>query len=73
MDENNVPAAVKIIDLSTDYREKRTDLRFVYGLPELNASEIEKLACCQSRLFATCIQLGLLPLAASGMLSTTFM
>ena len=42
MDENNVPAAVKIIDLSTDYREKRTDHDFVYGLPELNASEIRK-------------------------------
>ena len=70
MDENNVPAAVKIIDLSTDYREKRTDHDFVYGLPELNASEIRKAQhVANPGCFATCIQLGLLPLAASGMLT----
>ena len=70
MDENNVPAAVKIIDLSTDYREKRTDHDFVYGLPELNASEIRKAQhVANPGCFATCIQLGLLPLAASGLLT----
>lgn len=70
MDENNVPAAVKIIDLSTDYREKRTDHDFVYGLPELNASEIRKAQhVANPGCFATCIQLGLLPLAAAGMLT----
>ena len=40
MDENNVPSSIKIIDLSTDYREKREDHDFVYGLPELNREEI---------------------------------
>ncbi|MEA4852181.1 MAG: N-acetyl-gamma-glutamyl-phosphate reductase, partial [Paludibacter sp.] len=70
MDENNVPAAVKIIDLSTDYREKRTDHDFVYGLPELNASEIRKAQhVANPGCFATCIQLGLLPLAAAGILT----
>lgn len=70
MDENNVPAAVKIIDLSTDYREKRADHDFVYGLPELNASEIRKAQhVANPGCFATCIQLGLLPLAAAGILT----
>ena len=70
MDENKVTAAVKIIDLSTDYREKRTDHDFVYGLPELNASEIRKAQhVANPGCFATCIQLGLLPLAAAGILT----
>jgi N-acetyl-gamma-glutamyl-phosphate reductase len=70
MDENNVPAHIKIIDLSTDYREKRADHDFVYGLPELNASEIRKAQhVANPGCFATCIQLGLLPLAAAGMLT----
>lgn len=70
MDENNVPAHMKIIDLSTDYREKRADHDFVYGLPELNASEIRKAQhVANPGCFATCIQLGLLPLAASRMLT----
>jgi len=70
MDENNVPAAVKIIDLSTDYREKRTDHDFVYGLPELNREAIRKAQhVANPGCFATCIQLGLLPLAAAGILA----
>jgi len=70
MDENNVPASIKIIDLSTDYREKRADHDFVYGLPELNreairiATHIANPGC-----FATAIQLALLPLAAAGLLT----
>jgi len=44
MDENNIPSDLKIIDLSTDYREKRADHDFVYGLPELNRSSIKE-AC----------------------------
>ena len=70
MDENNVPAAVKIIDLSTDYREKRTDHDFVYGLPELNREAIRKAQhVANPGCFATYIQLGLLPLAAAGILT----
>lgn len=69
MDENDVPASLKIIDLSTDYRQTRDDHDFVYGLPEMNREEI----CNASHIanpgcFATAIQLALLPLAAAGLL-----
>ena len=70
MESHNVPEDLKIIDLSMDYRIKSDDHDFVYGLPELNRRTI-----CKSKhvanpgCFATCIQLGLLPLAAHGLLS----
>ncbi len=55
----------KIIDLSSDFRLKG-DHDFVYGLPELNrASVAEADHIANPGCFATCIQLGLLPLAAS--------
>lgn len=69
MEENEIPDGVKIIDLSTDYREARADHDFVYGLPELNhdaigtAHRIANPGC-----FATAIQLAILPLAAGGLL-----
>ena len=70
MDDNNVPANLKIIDLSTDYREKRTDHDFVYGLPELNRDAICKAQrIANPGCFATAIQLALLPLAAAGLLT----
>ena len=70
MDENNVPANLKIIDLSTDYREKRTDHDFVYGLPELNRDAIRNAQhIANPGCFATAIQLALLPLAAAGLLT----
>lgn len=70
MDENPAASKLKIIDLSTDYREKRTDHDFVYGLPEMNRSEIEKAQhIANPGCFATCIQLALLPLAAAGLLT----
>jgi N-acetyl-gamma-glutamyl-phosphate reductase len=70
MDENNVPAAIKIIDLSTDYREKRADHDFVYGLPELNKTAITAATrIANPGCFATAIQLALLPLAAQGLLT----
>jgi N-acetyl-gamma-glutamyl-phosphate reductase len=59
-----IPEDLKIIDLSMDYRLMAPDHDFVYGLPELNRREI-----CSAKhvanpgCFATCIQLGLLPLA----------
>ncbi len=70
MESHTVPEKVKIIDLSTDYRHKAEDNPFTYGLPELN-----RRAICQSQYianpgcFATCIQLGLLPLAQHLMLN----
>lgn len=70
MDENNVPANLKIIDLSTDYREKRADHDFVYGLPELNRDAIRNAQhIANPGCFATCIQVALLPLAAAGLLT----
>jgi N-acetyl-gamma-glutamyl-phosphate reductase len=69
LDENEVPARVKIIDLSTDYREARADHDFVYGLPELNKASISNaFHVANPGCFATCIQLALLPLAANNLL-----
>lgn len=64
-----LPAEVKVIDLSHDFRLKRAGNDFVYGLPELNRKEIvtaTKIA--NPGCFATGIQLALLPLAAAGLL-----
>jgi N-acetyl-gamma-glutamyl-phosphate reductase len=63
IEEHDVPFSVKIIDLSTDFREKRADHDFVYGLPELNRNEILSARhIANPGCFATAIQLGLLPL-----------
>lgn len=53
-----------VIDLSADFRLNREGNDFIYGLTELNKAKIKaskKIANCGC--FATCIQLGLLPLA----------
>lgn len=69
LNENDVPSMVKIIDLSTDFRDESEG--FVYGLPELNKERIKtanKLA--NPGCFATTIQLALLPLANVGLLNS---
>ncbi len=69
IENNELPAGLKIIDLSHDFRLKRPGNDFIYGLPELNREEIkvsEKIA--NPGCFATGIQLALLPLAAHGLL-----
>ena len=67
--EYSIPANVKIIDLAQDFRIKGNH-DYVYGLPEIHREEIAK---CQHLAnpgcFATCIQLGLLPLAQAGLLT----
>lgn len=73
LEANPVSEHVKIIDLSQDYRLKaNTDYqhdKFVYGLPELNRDEIRGAQyIANPGCFATTIQLGLLPLAAEGLL-----
>ncbi|MDS1032222.1 N-acetyl-gamma-glutamyl-phosphate reductase [Porphyromonadaceae sp. NP-X] len=69
LEEHDVLASVKIIDLSTDFREKRANHDFVYGLPELNRKEIVSARhIANPGCFATAIQLGLLPLAKNGLL-----
>lgn len=70
---NNVPQGVKLIDLSHDFRltanSVQDDRRFVYGLPELNKADIQQADnIANPGCFATAIQLGLLPLAAAGIL-----
>lgn len=67
--ENAVPSSVKIIDLSTDYRDESND--FVYGLPELNRERIKSAnKIANPGCFATSIQLALLPLAANNLLNS---
>ena len=67
--EHDIPANVKIIDMAQDFRIKGNH-DYVYGLPEIHKEEIAK---CQHLAnpgcFATCIQLGLLPLAKAGLLT----
>jgi len=64
MEAHDFPKSLKIIDLSSDFRIKSTDHEFVYGLPELNWEEIKDAnRVANPGCFATCIQLGLLPLA----------
>ncbi|HLP04811.1 MAG TPA: N-acetyl-gamma-glutamyl-phosphate reductase [Paludibacter sp.] len=70
MDNNEVPANIKIVDLSTDYRAKSPNHDFVYGLPELNREEIRKAnRIANPGCFATAIQLAIFPLASAGLLT----
>ncbi len=67
LEANNVPERVKIIDLSQDFRDESNG--FVYGLPEVNRERIKKAnKLANPGCFATAIQLGILPLAANGLL-----
>ena len=67
--DNPVPEAVKIIDLSNDFRLKADAGEFVYGAPELNREKILSARCVANPgCFATSINLALLPLAAAGLL-----
>ena len=74
IESHNIPEDLKIIDLSMDYRIASPDHDFIYGLPELN-----RRATCTAKhvanpgCFATCIQLGLLPLAKHLMLNDDIM
>ncbi|MBR6659498.1 MAG: N-acetyl-gamma-glutamyl-phosphate reductase [Paludibacteraceae bacterium] len=67
LEANNVPERVKIIDLSQDFRDESNG--FVYGLPEVNRERIKKAnKLANPGCFATAIQLGILPLAAKGLI-----
>lgn len=74
IESHTIPSALKIIDLSMDYRMASDEHDFLYGLPELN-----RRAICHSNhvanpgCFATCIELGLLPLAKHLMLNDDVM
>src|SRR6201996_8247515 len=74
LDANPIPDHIKIIDLSQDFRLKQNAKHkgksFVYGLPELNREAIKQANnIANPGCFATCLQLGLLPLAANGTLN----
>ncbi|GAB2980734.1 N-acetyl-gamma-glutamyl-phosphate reductase [Mucilaginibacter puniceus] len=74
LEANAIPDAVKIIDLSQDFRlSQNSTLKsksFVYGLPELNRESIKSAQnIANPGCFATTIQLALLPLTAKGLLN----
>jgi N-acetyl-gamma-glutamyl-phosphate reductase len=73
MESHDIPAGVKIIDLSQDFRLAATssigERKFVYGLPEVNYDAIKSASnIANPGCFATCIELGLLPLAKEHLL-----
>lgn len=82
LEANAFPQSMKVIDLSQDFRLKDKSTlndgstteplrNFVYGLPELNRDAIKTAHnIANPGCFATCLQLGLLPLAAAGQLNS---
>ena len=75
--ENSIPEKTKVIDLANDFRlaEKTrfASRHFIYGLPELNRDKIKTAQnIANPGCFATCIQLGLLPLAKAGLLKDIY-
>ncbi len=75
LEANAIPDSVRIIDLSQDFRlsenSKFKSKNFVYGLPELNRDAIKSAHnIANPGCFASCLQLGLLPLASKGLLNS---
>lgn len=71
LSEHTFPASIRIIDLGNDFRlgDKVNGREFIYGLPEFQREAIQKSSnIANPGCFATTIQLGLLPLAKSGLL-----
>lgn len=74
---NDIPAQVKLVDIGNDFRLSAdaaiNGRQFIYGLPELNKAEIINASnIANPGCFATCIQLGLLPLAKAGLLKEVY-
>lgn len=66
---HTIPERIRIIDFAQDFRLKAEGNDFVYGLPELQREKIRGARhIANPGCFATCIQLGLLPLASEGLL-----
>lgn len=82
MREHDIPEGVKIIDLAQDFRLAPKQVThtqhptpeahdFVYGLPEINRDKIAQARhVANPGCFATCIQLGLLPAAKMGLITS---
>lgn len=71
LQENNVPATCRVIDLGNDFRNEPlfSDREFVFGLCELNREQIRSCRnVANPGCFATSILLALLPLAAHNLL-----
>jgi N-acetyl-gamma-glutamyl-phosphate reductase len=74
LEAHPIPDHIKVIDLSQDFRLTQhaalKNKNFVYGLPELNREAIKTANnIANPGCFATCLQLGLLPLAAKHLLT----
>jgi N-acetyl-gamma-glutamyl-phosphate reductase len=74
LEANEISDHIKVIDLSQDFRlsqnSKIAGKNFTYGLPELNRDTIKSADnIANPGCFATCLQLGLLPLASKGLLN----
>ena len=68
MEENDIPAGLKIVDLAQDFRDEHDG--FVYGLPEMQRAAISAATrIANPGCFATAIQLALLPLAKAQLLN----
>lgn len=69
LSEHTLPSRLKIIDFAQDFRLQAAGNDYVYGLPELQRDAIVRAGhVANPGCFATCIQLGLLPLASVGAL-----
>jgi N-acetyl-gamma-glutamyl-phosphate reductase len=67
LNEYSLPETVKVIDLSTDFRDESNG--FTYGLPELQKEAIKTATkIANPGCFATSIELAILPLAKAGLL-----
>ncbi len=77
LEEHVFEENIRIIDLSQDFRLRQQSSigsrQFVYGLPELNKTTIRSARnIANPGCFATCLQLGLLPLAKAGLLKPVY-
>jgi N-acetyl-gamma-glutamyl-phosphate reductase len=73
--EQSFPTSTKVIDLGNDFRlgHEEGGRKFIYGLPELQRDAIKKSSnVANPGCFATTIQLGLMPLAAKGLLNDVY-
>jgi N-acetyl-gamma-glutamyl-phosphate reductase len=75
LEANDIPDHIRIVDLSQDFRLSQNlkfrSKDFIYGLPELNREAIKTANnIANPGCFATCLQLGLLPLASKGLLTS---
>ncbi len=74
---NDIPSTVKLIDIGNDFRLQADAVingrEFIYGLPELQREKIKTANnIANPGCFATSIQLGLLPLAKTGLLTDVY-